>query len=133
MKVKLETGYRSLYTLEQVDQARAVIQYEKSDDETAAGWARYAVCEALKGTSVNPTDYADNYILEASATTARNGRIWDQYGEGTGTMDVWIHAVARTSEGFIEIGAYLSDIWQSGATDYKQHIYAKRYAMVGSE
>ena len=125
MRVKLEKDYRQYSTLEQLEQARNVIKAEKEDEETVAGWAKYAVMEALKDTG-----HCDREILQAEATTARNGRIWDQYGDGTGTMDVWIKATARTSEGFIEIGAYLSDIWQSGVTDYRQHMYIERYGRI---
>lgn len=130
MKVKMDRNYRKYYTLEQVDQAKAVIAWEKEDEETAAGWARYAVNEALKGTGVSAADWMDGWILKADATTARNGRAWNQYGEGTGDMDIWIDAVVRTGEGFLEVGAYLSDIWLTGATDYRQHMYIKRYATV---
>lgn len=122
MKVSLEKEYRRWYTLEELDQAKQVIAAEKEDEETAKGWAAYAVREALKGTG----DY-DREVLQASARTARNCRAWDAYGEGSGTMDVWIEALARTADGFIDIGAYLSDIWQSGAVGYKQHMYVQRY------
>lgn len=131
MKVRMDRNYRKRYTLEQVDQAKAVIQYEKeNDDFTVAQWAEMAVHEALKGTSVNAQDWQEGWILRAEAATARNGRVWNQYGEGTGDMDVWIDAVARTGEGFVEVGAYLSDIWQTGGTDYRPHMYIKRYAPV---
>lgn len=131
MRVKLEKEYKRLYTLEQLDQARAVIQSEKeNDDFTVVQWAEMAVHEALKGTGVNAQDWQEGWILQAEATTARNGRAWNQYGEGTGDMDVWIDAVARTGEGFVEVGAYLSDIWQTGGTDYRQHMYIKRYRLM---
>jgi len=126
MKVTMEKDYKRLYTLEDIDRAKAVMAYEKEDEETAAGWAGYAIREALKGTGA----YDRDDILMASAHTAKNCRAWDAYGDGTGDMDIWIEAVARTSEGFVEVGAYLSDIWQTGATDYRQHMFIQRYGRI---
>lgn len=126
MKVTLDKEYRQRYTLEDLDRAKAVIAYEKEyDDETPKGWAEYAVREALK----DENGSADE-ILKATARTARNGRIWDLYGEGTGNFDVWIEATADTWDGFVKVGAYLSDIWKSGTEDYRQHMYIRRYKEV---
>lgn len=122
MKVTLEKEYRKLYTLEQLEQAKLVIACEKEDEETAKGWAEYAAREALQGTG----DWLRE-VVTAEAHTARNCRIWEQYGDGTGDMDVWVKALCRTANGFLEVGAYLSDIWQSGAVPYSQHLYAERY------
>ena len=123
MKVTLEKEYKKYYTLEDIDRAKEVIRYEKEDEETAKGWAEYAVREALR----EENDYLDR-IIEADARTARNCRAWNLYGETTGDMDTWITATAKTSLGFIEVGAYLSDIWQTGATPYKHHMFIAYYA-----
>lgn len=131
MKVRLPKDYKRLFTLEQLEQAKLVISAEKDDDdETAKGWAEYAIREALKDES----DYLVE-VLKADATVAGNCRIWNQYGfpaddRASGYMDVWIEATAETTEGFIKIGAYLSDIWQSGAVDYRNHMYIKRYGKI---
>lgn len=122
MKVTLEKEYRQRYTLEDLDRAKAVIAYEKeNDEETVKGWAEYAINEATKDTDDSVIE-----ILKATATTARNSRIWEVYGEGTGNFDVWIEATAETYDGFIKVGAYLSDIWKSGAEDYRKHMYIRR-------
>ena len=125
MKVKMQDDYRTVYTLEQVEQAKAVIRAEKEDDETPKGWATYAVLEVLKGKTATFLE-----ILKVEAHTARNCRIWNQYGDNTGDMDVWIKAVAETTEGFVKVGAYLSDIWQSGAVDYRNHMYIQIYKKI---
>ena len=123
MKVTLEKDYRKYYTLEDLDRAKMVIAYEKTqDDEKIEEWVQYAVNEAGKDKS----EWCEK-VLEATARTARNNRVCDAYGDGTGNMDVWIEFTARTSDGFIEGGAYLSDIWQTGATPYAHHMYI-RYA-----
>ena len=122
MNVKLEKDYRKYYTLEEFDMAKAVIAYEKEyDEESPKGWAEYAAMEVLKG--------EDEYLIEvlsAEATTARNSRnTWDRFCEGSGQMDVWISFLAETTKGFIRGGAYLSDIWDTGATEYKKHMYIR--------
>lgn len=122
MKVKLENDYKRFYTLEDIEHAKAVIASEKDDEETAKGWAEYAINEAL----------SDRYdciveILKADARTAKNCRIWNAYGDDTGNMDVWIEATAETHKGFIKVGAYLSDIWQTGAVDYEDHMYVRYF------
>ena len=122
MKVKLEEGYKDKYTISDLERAKRVINYEKEDDETAKGWAEIAIREALK----NSDDFLAR-VLEASAETARNGRIWNAYDDDSGNMDVWITAIAKTFDGFIEVSAYLSDIWETGAKDYRDQMYIKRY------
>lgn len=122
MKVRLEKDYRSIYTLEELDMAKAVIANEKEyDAESPKEWAEYAAKEALKG--------EDEYLIEvlsAEATTAKNRRIeWNRFCEGSGKMDVYIRFIAETTKGFIRGGAYLSDIWDTGGTEYKQHMYIR--------
>lgn len=122
MKVKMESGYRELYTVADVERAKAVIAAEKADEETAAGYAEYAVREALRDTG----DYARE-IVKAEAHTAKNYRAWDAYDTNTGNMDILVDAIAETAQGFIKVSAYLTDIWQTGAVEYRQHEYIRRY------
>ena len=128
MKVTLETDYKRFYTICELEQAKAVIKAEKEDEETPSGWAEYAVREALK-------DQDDDYLIEvikAEAHTVRNNRVWNAYGfdENTGFFDVWIDAIARTRNGFVVVGACLSDIWQTGAVEYKNHMLIHHYRLV---
>lgn len=125
MKVKLDKRYRELYTLSDLERAKEVIKFMKEDTSTVKEYAQYALIEALRGTGVY-----DREIITAEARTAGNRRAWNAYGEDTTTMDVWIEALARTSEGFIEFGAYLTDIWQTGGEHYKQNMYIKRFKEV---
>lgn len=122
MKVRLEEKHRSLYTLEELDMAKAVIKAEKEDEMSAKDWAEYAAKEALRGEVESLVE-----VLKAEAKTAKNCRIkWDRFCEGSGNMDVWVSFLAETTKGFIRGGAYLSDIWETGATEYKQHMYVRR-------
>ena len=126
MKVTMPKGYKDWMTVAEAEQAKLVIAYEKEyDDEKPADWARMAAGEALRGKS----DYVDE-ILKAEAEIAKNRRIWDQYGEGTGMIDVWIKGTAKTGSGFLEFGAYLSDIWDTGGTEYKSEMWVREYKRV---
>jgi len=130
MKVTLQKDYRQFYTLEDLDRAKMVIASEKENDEgTIASWAVYAVNEAVKDRERKGRKtyyYCDEEnIFKATARTAKNCRAWNEYGEGTGNMDVWIEAYAFLGDCFVEIGAYLSDIWQSGSTEYAHHMYIR--------
>ena len=131
MKVTLEKNYRKYYTLDDLDRARKVIAAEKEDESTVKEWAEMAIREALK----NDDGIYDDYIVEifkAEAHTAKNHRAWNAYGycdpeeANTQDMDVWIEFAVETENGYIKGGAYLSDIWQTGGTDYRQHIYIRR-------
>ena len=123
MKVTLPKNYKEQYTIAQVEQMKAVIAAEKDDTETVKGWATYAVNEAIK-------DDIDCIveIYKATAETCMNNRAWNAYSEDTGMVDVWIEAVAETSKGFVKVGAYLSDIWQTGAEDYRTRMYVEKYS-----
>ena len=122
MKVTLEKDYRKLYTLEELDMAKAVIMAEKEDELSAKDWAEYAINEALRN-----EEGCLLTVLKAEAETAKNCRIWNRYGDGgTGEMDGWISFFAETSRGFIKGGAYLTDIWDTGCKEYKQYMHIRR-------
>lgn len=122
MKVSLEPKYRTIYTLDYLDKAKRVIEIAKEDESTPKEQAVYAIEEALKGKH----DYCVE-ILKANAYTARNCRVWDAFEEDTADMDIWIEATAETAEGFIVVGAYQTDIWRTGAEDYKDNMYIRYY------
>lgn len=125
MRVKLEKNYKDIYTIGDLERAREVINYEKEDEMSIKDWVEYAVREALKNTN----DYAVE-ILKAEAHTAKNCRAWNTYSDTSEDMDVWVNGVAETSEGFIKIGAYLSDIWQTGAIDYTDKMFIQYFKEV---
>ena len=125
MLVRLEEKYKDFYTVSDLERAKAIIKYERDDENTARDWAEYAVREALKRSGEFFCE-----ILKATAHTAKNCRIWNKYSEDSQDMDVWIDAIARTSNGFIEVGAYLSDIWETGAVDYQHNMRYVNYREV---
>ena len=117
MKVLLPKDYKKYFTVEEYEIAREIIKTEKEDASTAKDMSEYAVREALKNDDLC---YLEE-ILEAKAEVCKNNdyRAYDKYFEGSQLMDVYISGVARVSFGYLEFGAYLSDIWGIGARECK--------------
>lgn len=126
MRTKLPKDYRKRFTYENVEQARKVIECMSEDTMTAKEALEIAMRHVL---SIRGGDYLDE-VLTADAETARNARVHDAFGYGTEQMDVWVHGVAKTLFGFIEVGAYLTDVYSiDGETDLTHEMYI-RYASV---
>lgn len=125
MKVKLESKYKDLYTISEYEEAKRVIKVLAEDDSNVMEWAEYAAREAVRD-----TDDCINEVLMADAHTAKNARAWHAIADETGHMDVWVHGLARTFDGFVEFSAYLTDIWQTGAVEYKEHMYIRYFKEV---
>ena len=136
MKVTLDKEYRDRYTLSDLERAKEIIKSLKEDDaNTTEDYALSAATEALKGVPgiVNEHGYANDYIIEiirAKAYTAKNYRVWAGYSDDSQDMDVWVEGIAKTYGGFLEFGAYLTDIWHTGLEDYNQHMYIRYYKAV---
>ncbi len=124
MKVVLPKEYKRLFTVEEYEIGKDIIKYERENDiNTEKDWAEYAVREALKDSKSWLED-----ILLAKAEVYNNRRIeWDRYFEGSHDLDVYISATARISDGYLEIGAYLSDIWKTGVEEYKDNMFIAKY------
>ena len=107
MKVMMTDDAKKIITRAEAPYARQIIE----DLKEHTGIQDYARM-AANGAGGN-----HNYeILKATAEITRNRNVWDQYGEGTGMLDVLlkIYAFSRY-RGFYEIHVYLSDIWQIAA------------------
>lgn len=104
MRVMMTDDAKKIITLAEAPYARQIIEYMKED----TGLQDYARMAA----NVAGGNYGYE-ILKATAEITRNRNVWDQYGEGTGMLDVLlkIYAFSRY-RGFYEIHVYLSDIWQ---------------------
>ena len=129
MKVTLEKDYRKYYTLEDLDHAKTVIECEKGDDFTPKDWAVYAANEAMNHHAKFLYRFEDSDIIQASARTAKNCRVWNQYGD-TADMDVWIDFTAFSGNYFIVGGGYISDINKHGSEDYGEHLYYRVFEEV---
>ena len=124
MKVNLDKDYREWFTISDLEKAKEVIRYMKDDESSVKDYAEMAVEHVLLREDRYETLVR---IIEADAVTEPNGRIYDQYGE-TGRMDVWLNITARTDRGYLEVGAYLTDIWQIGSeTDLREHMWIQHY------
>ena len=124
MKVTLPKDYRNIFTLDDLDRAKAVIASCKEDTTTLKELAEIAVREVLRGEKYGWCDE----VLKAEAYVAKNSRIqWNYYADNSLNMDVWIDFTAEwgTGSGFVKGGAYLSDIWSG--QEFRQHTYRRIY------
>lgn len=126
MKVTLEENYKSIYTVEELEQAKVVIASEKDDEYKPEQWAEVLAHEVFKN-----SNWFMRRVLSATAHTCKNLQTHDyeRYGEGSGWMDVWLEAIFDCGyDGIVEAHAYLSDIWATGGDyEYMDRIYV-RYA-----
>lgn len=123
MKVSLEQNYRSIYTLDDLDRAKMVISAMREDIASTSYYARIAAGHVAK----NCGEYLMR-VVEANAYTAKNCNVWDAVCEGSEDMEVWFEIIAKTTEGFVEIGVYWSDINAiTGDNDLRDRMYIIRY------
>lgn len=123
MKVTFSKEYKRFLTVEQYERAKEIIREMKDDESTAAEYAQYAVNAIGRACGIGSCDK----VFECSAEIAGNCRIHDYFGDGSGTLDIWLSGIAKTWDGFVKFGAYLSDIWSISydtAEDIaKNHMY----------
>lgn len=122
MKVTMMDGYKDYMTVREVEAAREIIAQEKEDDMSAKDAAEMLVREVLK----NKNDFLCE-VLKASAKATNNCRTWNAFSDHSGHADIWVDATAETAEGFVKCGAYLTDIWQTGAEDYSMHTFVQYF------
>lgn len=125
MKVTFGKDYKKLLSMEEYEYAKTMIRDFKGDESTAAEYAKYAVNAIGDAYNVGGCER----VLECSAEIAGNCRVYDNYGSGSGKLDVWISGTAKTWDAYIEFGAYLTDIWSldgdNSADIAKAHMYSK--------
>lgn len=71
---------------------------------------------------------------------AKNCKVYEQYGAGTGCLDVWITVTLPETYSaelnkcvIFKVGAYLSDIWQIGGEDeseLKSRMYIRKFVEI---
>lgn len=121
MKVAFTKEAKKYITLEEAPKARQIIEECKEYD-----------LADLAQTAARIAGGQDSYeILKATAEIAKNARVYDLYGDDSGTLDVWLEIYAFNKYiGFYDIGVYLSDIWQldgENAAEIKKHMYLREY------
>ena len=115
MKVTLPKNYKGIYTIEEWEQAKRVIECMKEDELPIKEYAEIAVKHALKHKNDGCRE-----VLKVTAETAKNSRQeYNRFCGDSGFMDVWLEITAETFYGFVKLGVYLTDIWNIGdGTDY---------------
>lgn len=127
MKISITKDSKRVITLEEVEQARKIIESEKENDSVNY-YAEMAVDAAA---TLHGGDDCVK-VLEASAEIAKNQRLWNFYHEESRDLDVWVRVTARTYRGFCIVGAYLSDIYQLTSDNKKEiaasHMFIRWFA-----
>ena len=123
MKVKITADSKKIIRMYQVDVAKRIVKSLAEDEMSAADYAVYAVNAIM----ASRQDGCDR-ILECTAEIAGNGRAWNSILEDSENLDVWISGIARTYTGYVEFGAYLTDIWNlTGEDDEAEYMYSAIY------
>lgn len=131
MKVKFTKQAKTYITVAEAAEARKIIESLKNDDESATDYLRSAGNLANK--MINNSPFGIDRVLEADAEISRNNRAWDNYHEGSGKLDVWVQGLVKADlDTYMEIGAYLSDIWNITGNnemdaDIIEHMYIEVY------
>lgn len=123
MKVKFTAKQKQYITVAELPIVKRIIADMKDDDNLQ----EYAQMAARVASRSNETFE----ILKADATIAKNCRIYDNYGENSGTLDIWLEAYAFNSyKGFYNIGIYLTDVWNicgENREEIRSHMYIEEY------
>ena len=124
MKVKFANEQKKYITVSQLPAVKRMIAELKSDydmNDYAPEAVRIASGESGR-------------IFDASAEIAQNCRVFNLYGDDTEHLDVWLTIYALTpNNGFYEIGAYLSDVWEyngTNAAELRAHMYIRHFAEI---
>lgn len=108
MKINLPENYKSLYTINDLKCAKAVIASLKSDTSTPTDYAQMGV-----NVIASKMNTYCNEILTASARVILNYNIeWDRMCDNGGRFDVIIEGWAKLDfRRVIHFEMYLSEIW----------------------
>ena len=109
MKIQITKDSKQVLRLNQAPIARRIVETYKDDGATVKEYAGMAINVALDG----KCDYLVE-VYKATAEISRNCRAWNELDDSSEDLDIWVEAVAQTAKGFVTVGAYLTDIWQTG-------------------
>lgn len=130
MKVQLEQFYKDVYTVAELEQAKAVIKSAKEDTASAKDYAAVAVREVFRANRM----FDGFELLKVEAHTEKNITMaYDGYCEGSGFMDVCLEIIAKVDGvfgDFLEVSARVSDIWNiDGENNIAALFYVKWYKL----
>lgn len=130
MKINISKNSKKVITLDDMPVVKQIIKDFKDDEITLK---EYGLRTARIASGAYGFDFE---ILKASAEIAKNQRIYNQFCDNSKNLDVWFNFYAFNNYyGFYEIGAYLSDLWQSDGTEetYKyirSNMYINHYKRI---
>lgn len=121
MKVKLTKQMKEILTVAEMPKVRKLIEGLRTEldvKEYAEMAARIAGCSCPE-------------VLKAEAEIAKNARVFNQYFEDSGNLDIWVRVYAFSEyDGFYIVGAYLTDIWAStgyNSQELRKHMYIRTF------
>ena len=125
MIIRIPSEMKKVLTVAEMPAVREIQRQESEDTMTVSEYLQMAA-------HVASSDNSSYQIYDASASIARNGRVWDYYGDGTGRLDIWLEGLAFNAYvGAFLIGVYLSDLFQitGGPADdqVREHMFIKEF------
>jgi len=127
MKVTITKEAKQYIYASEMPTCNTIIKSFKDDEWSSAQYADMAAREWLRESDYD--DYVVN-VLTATSTMSKNCRVWDALGDGTHTLDIWTEATVETTNGFLKIGFYITDVWQITGLDdddTAQYMYARYF------
>ena len=125
MKVSITEESKKYLTVEEYEIAKRIVkEFKAADSEELQDYARQAA---------RIVDGSVHEIFKATASIARNNRAYNALATDTGLLDIWFDITASTSNGFVIIGAYLSDLWQATGDNNEElasRMYVRKFAEV---
>ncbi len=111
MKIAFTKEAKSILTIAEAPIARRIILDEKEDTTTATEYVAQAadlVCECNPDISAYFSDCGT--VIQAKAEIARNPWGYDRFFDGSGHVEIYVSGIVQFPNGFLTVGAYLTDI-----------------------
>lgn len=129
MKVSINKESKKVITLAQAEAAKYIVEAMKEDESTPAEYAGYAVRAICNAYDI----YGSVDVIRAEAYILPNNHVWEQWGERSENLDIWITGIAICGyDDVVRFGAYISDIWALDGDNYgeivprmEKHIYRR--------
>lgn len=140
MKIRITKEAKKWLTLAQAPIARKMVQDGKDPDVYGGFTNEELVMSAANAFLSYHADHGaakkcglTKRVLEATAEICNNQRLDDYYLDGSGIMDVWVEGIVKCYTGYLEIGAYLSDIFALGPDEARETLVNHCNAYVFAE
>lgn len=122
MKISITKESKQYLTVNEFEIAKRIVkEFAATTSETVEEYARQAAY-IVDGTVEE--------VYKATASIARNNRVYNALATDTESLDVWIDATAKTQNGFVIVGAYLSGLWTAtgeNSEEIASHMYIRKF------